>query len=171
MGMLECVRQQIPGSYTGNFWYVGDGVRPNLIFDNELFNLSVITSTEKTALLLTKKPILDEWKGFPDTISGKFVLFFPMRCPRIHSETGMSMTDYLPIWPPGYTMEFNDAGELQIKDTVGTIIATEGDELTLSGGGIPHRWNSDEYRQLSYNLPQDCHAPHFIVDKSSTQGE
>ncbi|MCJ7702785.1 MAG: hypothetical protein MUO62_14475 [Anaerolineales bacterium] len=159
-GMLECVQQQIPNSCSGKFWFVGDGVRPNLRFDSELFNLSLITTTERTAILLQKKPILDEWKESPSTITGKFVLYTPSRCPRIHNETGM--TNYLPIWPPGYTMEFMD-GKLAVMDKSGTIIASEGDELTLSGGGIPHSWNSDEYRQLYYNLPGDCHAPHWIV--------
>ncbi len=159
-GMLECVRQQIPESYGGKFWYVGDGVRPNLRFDSELFNLSVITTTERTAILLEKKPILDEWKGSPSTIKGKFVLYTPSRCPRLHNEAGM--TDYLPIWPPGFTMEFIN-GKLSVMDETDNIIATEGDELTLSGGGIPHNWDSDEYRQMYYNLPGDCYAPHFIV--------
>jgi len=159
-GMLECVRQQLPDSCDGKFWYVGDGVRPNLRFDSELFNLSLITTTERTAILLEKKPILDEWKGSPETISGKLVLYTPSRCPRIHSEGGM--INYLLIWPHGYTMEFID-GKLMVIDEMGSIIATEGDELTLSGGGIPHSWESEEYRQLYYNLPGDCHAPHWIV--------
>ncbi len=159
-GMLECVRQQIPESYGGKFWYVGDGVRPNLQFDSELFNLSLITTTERTAVLLEKKPILDEWKESSSTITGKFVLYTPSRCPRLHNEE--EMTSYLLIWPPGYMMEFNDS-KLSIMDESGTVIATEGDELTLSGGGIPDSWNSDEYRQMYYNLPGDCHAPHFIV--------
>ena len=159
-GMLECVRHQIPDFYSGKFWYVGDGVRPNLRFDSELFNLSVITTTERTAILLEKKPILDEWKESPTSITGKFVLYTPSRCPRIHSESGM--TNFLPIWPPGFTMEFID-GKLAVMDESGTVLATEGDELTLSGGGIPHSWDTDEYRQMYYNLPGDCYAPHFIV--------
>jgi hypothetical protein len=159
-GMLDCVRQQFPASYSGNFWYVGSGIRPNLRFDSELFQLSMITSTERTAILLEKKPILDEWKGQPASISGKLVLHTPLRCPRLLSES--EMTNYLPIWPPGYTLEFTD-GKLTIRDETGDILATEGDELTLSGGGIPHSWDSAEYRELYYNLPGDCQAPHWIV--------
>ena len=161
-GMLECVQQQLPDSCNGKFWYVGDGVRSNLRFDSELFNLSLITTTDRTAILLEKKPILDEWKGSPSTISGKLVLYTPSRCPRIQSESGTK--NYLPIWPPGYSMEFTN-GKLVLIDESGSMIATEGDELTLSGGGIPHNWESEEYRQLYYNLPGDCHAPHWIIDK------
>lgn len=161
-GLLECVRQQLPASCNGKFWYVGSGVRPNLRFDSELFNLSLITSTERTAILLQKMPILDEWKDEPSTITGKLVLYTPMRCPRIQSETGVS--DFMPIWPQGYSFEFIE-GNIEIRDKNGNLIAREGDELTLSGGGIPHSWDSEEYRQLYYELPGDCYAPHFIVDE------
>jgi hypothetical protein len=161
-GMLECVRQQLPDSCDGKYWYVGDGVRPNLRFDSELFDLSLITETERTAIFLQKKPILDDWKESPSTITGRLVLYKPMRCPRVHSESGMS--NFMPIWPQGYSLEFSE-GNIEIRDGAGSLIAREGDELTLSGGGIPHSWESDEYRQLYYQLPGDCHAPYWIVDK------
>ena len=85
-----------------------------------------------------------------------------MRCPRIQSESGRS--DYMPIWPPDYSLEFNN-GNIEIKDESGKVIAIECDELTLSGGGILHSWESEEYRQLNHQLPGDCHAPYWIVDK------
>jgi len=161
-GLLECVHQQIPASCSGKFWYVGEGVRPNLNFDSELFNLNLITATDRTAILLQKMPILDEWKGDPTSITGKLVLYTPMRCPRIQSESGTS--DFMPIWPQGYSLEFME-DNIEIRDKTGNLIAREGDELSLFGGGIPHRWDSDEYRQLYYELPGDCHAPYFIVDE------
>lgn len=161
-GLLDCVRQQLPDSCNGIFWYVGNGVRPNLNFDSELFNLSVITTTERSAILLQKMPILDEWKEAPSTITGKLVLYTPMRCPRIQSESGMS--NYMAIWPQGYSLEITN-GLIEIRDGPGNLIAREGDELTLSGGGIPHSWDSEEYRKLYYALPGDCHAPYWIVDE------
>jgi hypothetical protein len=161
-GLLECVRQKLPATCDGKFWFVGDGVRPNLRFDSELFNLSLITSTERTAVLLNKLPILDEWKEEPASITGNLVLYTPMRCPRIQSESGLS--DFMPIWPQGYSLEITD-GLIEISDTTGNLIAREGDELTLSGGGIPHSWDSGEYRRLYYELPGDCHAPYWIVDE------
>ena len=162
LSLLGCVRRQLPKKCSGKFWYVGDGVRPNLRFDSDLFHLSVITSTERSAILLEKRPILDEWKELPSTISGQLVLYTPSRCPRLFSESGMTRTDYVPIWPSGYNMEFKD-NKLIVKDETGNVIASEGDELTLSGGGIPHSWESEEYRQLSYNIPGDCYAPYWIV--------
>jgi hypothetical protein len=72
------------------------------------------------------------------------------------------MTDYLPIWPSGYNMEFKD-NKLIVMDETGNVIASEGDELTLYGGGIPHSWESEEYRQLNYNIPGDCYPPYWIV--------
>jgi hypothetical protein len=79
----------------------------------------------------------------PDSCSGKFVLYTPSRCPRIHSKSGM--TDYLPIWPLDYTMDFVDS-KLVVMDETGQVVATEGDELTLSGGGICHSRELEEYR-------------------------
>jgi hypothetical protein len=59
-------------------------------------------------------------------------------------------------------MEFKD-NKLIVKDESGNVIASEGDELTLSGGGIPHSWESEEYRQLNYNIPGDCYPSYWIV--------
>ena len=161
-GLLNCVRQQLPDTFNRKFWYVGDGVRPNLRFDSDLFHLSVITSTERAAIFLEKRPILDEWKESPSTITGQLVLYTPSRCPRLFSESGMTRTDYLLIWPSGYNMEFKN-NKLIVKAETGNVIASEGDELTLSGGGIPQSWESEEYRQLNYNIPGDCYAPYWIV--------
>lgn len=161
-GLLECVRQQLPETCSGRYWYVGEGVRPNLHFDSELFSLSLITSTERTAILLEKKAILDEWKEAPTTITGKLVLYSPMRCPRIQSESGVS--DFMPIWPHGYSMDFNN-GKIEIRNATGKVMASEGDQITLSGGAIPHSWDSEEYRQLFHELPGDCPAPYWIVSE------
>jgi hypothetical protein len=54
------VQEQLPKTATGKYWYVGEGVRPNLRFDSELFDLKVISETERTVIQLRKKTILDE---------------------------------------------------------------------------------------------------------------
>lgn len=159
-GMLECVRQQLPDSYTGKFWYVGDGVRPNLPRDSELVQFDVITTTERTAILLHKQPILDEWIEEPSIVAGILRFYYPQRCPRIQSESGI--TDYLPIWPPSYSLQMVD-GLIEILNTSGEVVAREGEEVVLSGGGPPHSWDSEQYRQLHYNTPGDCFGPYWIV--------
>ena len=68
----------------------------------------------------------------------------------------------MPIWPPGYSKEFND-GNIEIKTESGKVVANEVDELTLSGGGIPDSWESEEYRQLYYQGHGVCHAPYWVV--------
>jgi len=160
-GLLDCVRQQLPETCRGRYWYVGEGVRPNLRFDSDLFSLSLITSTQRTAILLQKMPILDEWTEKPSTITGKLVLYTLMRCPRIQSSDN---SDFMPIWPPGYAMGFNN-GKVEIRNKSGKVIVREGGEITLLGGLIPHSWESEEYRQLYHELPGDCQAPYWIVSE------
>ena len=53
---------------------------------------------------------------------------------------------------------------MEVRDKSGNLIAGEGNEISLFGGGIPHKWDSEEYRNLYDELPGDCHAPYFIVD-------
>ena len=84
-GMLDCVRQLIPESYSGKFWYVGDGVRPNLPHDSELVQFDLVPGAERTAILIRKQPVLDEWIEEPGVISGILRLYSPQRCPRVQS--------------------------------------------------------------------------------------
>lgn len=163
-GLLECVRQQLPDSYKGKFWYVGDGVRPNLPQDSELVQFEVITGAERTAILLHKQPILDEWIEEPSVTTGILRFYFPHRCPRIKSESGL--TDYLPIWPPDYSLQMVD-GLVEIRNASGELVAREGEEVVLQGGGPPHSWDSEQYRQLHYNTPGDCFGPYWIVSQTN----
>ena len=158
----DSVRDQLPADCGGPFWIVGDGVRPNIRHDSGLIQLDVITTTERTAILLHKKPILDEWVEEPSVISGILRWYNPQRCPRIQTESGI--TDYLPIWPPEYSLQMTD-GLVEILNGSGEIVAQEGTEVVLRGSAIPHSWDSEHYRQLYYNIPGDCHGPYWIVDK------
>ncbi len=87
-------------------------------------------------------------------------LYFPQRCPRIKSESGV--TDYLPIWPLGYSLQIVD-GLVEVRNASGELVAREGEEVVLHGGGPPHSWDSEQYRQLHYNTPGDCYGPYWIV--------
>jgi len=156
----DCVRKQYPAECEGQYWIVGDGVRPNLRFNSELLQLELITTTERTAILLHKKPILDEWVEEPAIVSGILRLFNPQRCPRIQSENGL--TDTLPIWPPEYSIRMTD-GLVEILNGTGEVVAQEGEEVVLHGGAIPHNWDSENYRQLYTNIPGDCYGPYWIV--------
>lgn len=161
-GLPACVRQQLPNSCGGPFWIVGEGVKFNLQFDSDLFDLEVIEDAERAVILLYKKPILDDWIEEHSLIAGNLVLYPPMRCPRIQSESGM--TDFLPIWLPDYAVQFRD-GLLEIMDESGEVIAREGEEVVLHGGMIPHSWDSEHYRQLHYDLPGDCLGPYWVVEE------
>jgi hypothetical protein len=158
--LADCVRQQLPAACTGPFWIVGDGVRPNLIRDSDLFTLDVISTTERSLLLLRKEPVQDEWAEAESAITGQLVLYHLDRCPRVRSENGL--TDYEPLWPPDYGARFEN-GAVEIVDASGQAIARVGETLSLSGGPISVDWNSMEYRQLRQELPGDCHGPYWVV--------
>ena len=139
---------------------MGEGVRPNLRHDSDLVNLEVVSSGDRSAILLSKNLILSDWVEEESIVSGILRLYSPQHCPRIKSESGM--TDYLPIWPPTYALQIND-GLVEIYDDAGEVIAREGERVTLPGGAIPHSWDSEQYRQLFYDIPGDCHGPYWIV--------
>jgi len=162
--LAECVRQQLPADCIGPYWIVGEGVRPNLRHDSDLFTLDVISTTERSFLLLHKKPVLDEWAEGDALLIGKLVLYDYQRCPRVTSDSGL--TDYLLLWPPDYGARVKN-GEVEIVDGSGQVVARVGEEVRLSGGAIPVDWDSEKYRQLHYELPGDCHGPYWIVENEN----
>ncbi len=172
--LADCVRGQLPADCTGPYWIVGEGVRPNLRHDSDLFTLDVISTTERSFLLLRKKPVLDEWAEGDSLIAAKLVLYDYQRCPRVTSDSGL--TDYLLLWPPDYGARITPPlsppeggmkGGIEIVDGSGQVVAHVGEEVVLDGGGIPRDWDSEKYRQLYYELPGDCHGPYWIVEKVS----
>jgi hypothetical protein len=158
--LADCVRGQLPTDCTGPYWIVGEGVRPNLRHDSDLFTVDVITTTERSFLLLHKKVVLDEWAEGDALLIGKLVLFDYQRCPRVTSDSGL--TDYLPLWPTDYGARVEN-GEIEIVDGAGQVVARVGEEVRLGGGAIPVGWDSEKYRQLRYELPGDCHGPYWIA--------
>ena len=158
--LAECVREQLPATCSGPYWIVGDGVRPNLKPDSDLFTLEVVETPARSFFLLHKQPVLDGWIEGPSRTSGKLVLWDYDRCPRLFNENGLG--DYLPLWPPGYGATVED-GVIVIVDGEGQVVARVGEDVTLGGGPIPHSWDSEEYQQLFHELPGDCSPPYWIV--------
>jgi hypothetical protein len=122
--------------------------------------MEVITKPERSLLLLHKKAILEEWADSDASISGKLVLYEPHRCPRVQSDSGL--IDYLPLWPPDYDARIQN-GEIEIVNGLGQVAVRVGETVHLNGGKIPLDWNSEQYRQLYYELPGDCTGPYWIV--------
>jgi hypothetical protein len=158
--MLACVRTQLPPTCGGPYWLVGEGVRLNLILDSDLLTMDFEYLPDRTAILLKKEPILDEWVDETGTITGFLRFYFPNRCPRIQSDSGMR--DFLPLWPQGYTHRFK-GGLVEILDQDGVVIARQDELVTLSGGLVPTNWENENYRQLHYETPGDCFGPYWIV--------
>lgn len=155
-----CVREQMPAAFRGKYWVVGEGVRFNLVFDSELFTMDLVPANNRSAILLRKEPILDNWAGEPDTITGILRFYFPDRCPRIKSESGT--TDVLPIWPQGNSLQVSD-NLVEILDINRNVVARQDETVTLNGTLVPPNWENPNYRQLHYETPGDCFGPYWIV--------
>jgi hypothetical protein len=155
-----CVQEQIPASCSGKYWIVGEGVRLNLQFDSDLFKMDLVPASDRTAILLKKEPILDEWAGEPERFTGFLRFYPPGRCPRIVSESGSR--DFLPIWPPGYSLRIKE-NLVEIVDADGKVAARQDETVTLDGGLVPTNWENPNYRQLHYETPGDCFGPYWIV--------
>jgi hypothetical protein len=159
--LSACVRDQMPPTCSGKYWVVGDGVRLNLIFDSDLFTMDLVPADDRTAILLKKKPVLDEWVTEPETITGVLRFYNPTRCPRIQSESGTR--DYLPIWPQGTSIQVV-ADLVEILDADGKVIARQDENVTLHGALVPTNWQNPNYRQLHDETPGDCIGPFWIVN-------
>ncbi len=158
--MAECVRQQLPATCTGPYWIVGEGVRPNLRRDSDLFSVEIISRDDRSFFLFHKKAVLDDWAEHDASLSGELVLWDHNRCLRVVSESGLG--DYLPLWPAEYAVRV--AGdEVEILDGSGEVVARVGQQVHLNGGDIPVVWDLEPYRNLLDELPRDCHGPYWIV--------
>jgi hypothetical protein len=158
-GADEWVLQQIPPTCRGEYFIVGMGVRPNLIFHSDLFALDVSSDTGRTILTLSYKPALYEQAEERELISGELVLYDYDRCPRLQ-------TNWDPItlfWPAGWSLRA-EGDTIVVVDGAGRAVARSGETVRLSGKSIPQTWESGIYRRLVNELPGDCHGTYWIVE-------
>jgi hypothetical protein len=158
--MAKCVRQQLPVTCTGPYWIVGEGVRPNLRRDSDVFSMEIISMDDRSFFLFHKKAVLDDWVERDASLTGELVLWDYSRCLRIVSDSGLG--DYLPLWPAGYTVRVT-GDEVEILDSLGQVFARVGQQVRLDGGDIPVVWDLEPYQSLLNELPRDCHGPYWIV--------
>jgi hypothetical protein len=157
----EWVLQQIPEACRGEYFVVGNTVRPNLRQDSDLFGLDVISTAERTVLLLHHKPKLSAQIAESGPLAGKLVLYDPQRCLRLQTDTADELTL---LWPPGWSVLVENEAVLLVDGT-GETVARVGDRLQLRGRAVPHTMDSPAYRQLIAELPGDCIGATWIVDQ------
>jgi len=157
----EWVLQQIPAACRGEYFVVGNEVRPNLRYDSNLFALDVVSTTQQTALFLRYKPALDEQLADGGPIAGKLVAYDYSRC--LHLQTDSGPGSFTLLWPSGWSLRAGN-GEFAVMDDTGQIVARVGDEVTLRGRAIPHDMDFAAYRQLVGELPGDCIGASWLVD-------
>jgi hypothetical protein len=157
----EWVLQQIPAACRGEYFVVGNEVRPNLRYDSDLFALDVVSTTQQTALFLRYKPALDEQMADGGEIAGKLVVYDYSRCLHLQTEQGPGTVTLL--WPSDWSVHASD-GELVVVDGTGQAVARVGNEVSLRGRAIPQDMDFAGYRQLVDELPGDCTGLSWLVD-------
>jgi hypothetical protein len=158
----EWVLQQIPPACRGEYFVVGNEVRPNLRCDSELFALDVVSDTARTVLFLRYKPALDEQVVDAMSISGTLAANDYRRCLRLYTEWGPGSVTL--IWPADWSAQIED-GAIVVVDGTGQVVARVGDEVHLRGRAIPHDADVPVYRQLIDELPGDCVGASWLVDR------
>jgi hypothetical protein len=157
----EWVLQQIPVACQGEYFVVGNEVRPNLRHDSELFALEVVSTTARTVLFLHYRPALDEQVMEAVSISGKLVVYDYSRC--LHLQTEWGPGEVTLLWPADWSVRIDD-DTIVVVDGAGQAVARMDEEVHLRGRAVPHDWESDIYRRLFYELPGDCHGASWLVD-------
>ena len=157
----EWVLQQIPAACRGEYFVVGNEVRPNLRHDSDLFALDVISDTARTVLFLRYKSALDEQVTEAASLAGKLVAYDGSRCLQLQTDWGPGVVTLL--WPPDWSLRASDS-EVVVVDGTGQTVAQVGDEVSLRGRAIPQSMDFAAYRQLIDELPGDCIGASWLVD-------
>jgi len=153
--------QQVPAVCQGEYFVVGNEVRPNLRYDSDLFALDVVSTTERTVLFLRYKPALGEQVTEAVAISGKLVAYDYNRC--LHLQADWGPGDVTLLWPTDWSARVDDE-TIVVLDGTGQVVARMGDEVRLRGRAIPHDADVAVYRQLIAELPGDCIGASWLVD-------
>jgi len=156
----EWVLQQIPPACQGEYFVVGNEVRP-MRYDSDLFALDVVSTTEHTVLFLRYKPALDEQVVDTVSASGKLVAYDYRRC--LHLQTDWGPGEVILLWPADWSVRVDDE-TIAVLDGTGQVVAQMGDEVRLRGRAIPHDADVAVYRQLMDELPGDCIGASWLVD-------
>ena len=153
--------QQIPPACQGDYFVVGNEVRPNLRHDSDLFALDVVSTAARTVLFPHYKPALDDQVTEAMSISGKLVAYDYSRCLRLQTDWGPGEVTLL--WPSGWSVRVDDDA-IVVMDGTGQAVARVGDELSLRGRAVPDSMDFAAYRQLVGELPGDCVGTSWLVD-------
>jgi hypothetical protein len=157
----EWVLQQIPAACQGEYFVVGNEVRPNLRYDSDLFALDLVSTAQPTALFLRYRPALDEQVADGGPMAGKLVVYDYYRC--LHLQTDGGPGPFTLLWPSDWSVRASDS-EVTVVDGTGQAVARVGDEVSLRGRAIPHSMDFAAYRQLVDELPGDCVGASWLVD-------
>jgi hypothetical protein len=159
----EWVGQQIPETCQGNYFVVGETVRPNLQHNSELFHLDVVSTTARTVLFLRHKPALDEQATGVEFIGGDLASTGETRCVHVGNMSTMYGSAIL-FWPSDWSARI-DGDAVAILDEAGQTVIQEGDRALLRVRPVPRTMYAPVYRQLIDKVPCDCLGASWIVEE------
>jgi hypothetical protein len=157
----EWVLGQIPQACRGEYFVVGNTVRPNLRQDSDLFSLDVISTTGRTVLFLRHKPALDAGLEKAESLTGELVAYDYRRCLHLQQTDRGQLTLF---WPPDWSARV-EGETVMVVDGTGETVAQVGDQVRLRGRAVPHSWESEVYRRLVGEMPGDCIGASWVVDR------
>ena len=156
----ECVQKQVPIDCDSPYWIVGEGVRPALRHDANLFNVETFSIDQRSVFLVSQNIVLNKWIIEPSTIEGTLVLPESTHIPRLQAKN--RDLDFLLIWPQNYTVRFLE-NKFEIINGAGDVIAREGESIVFQGGPMPTPFDPDHFPEQYYDLPEDCIGPFWII--------
>lgn len=111
-----------------------------------------VTGLDDTIFFPVPQPVNDE--GGSDTALLVGELIFKDNCLRINDKH--SDTSYLPIWPPDFTVMFDENNVIRVKNGAGETVASPGYEISTGGGELPDVFVNQQIRNA-------CEGPYWVI--------
>lgn len=111
-----------------------------------------VTGLDATLYFPLQKPV--DGEGGSDTALLVGELILRDNCLRIDAK--LSDITYLPIWPPDFTVMFDENNVIRVKNDTGQTVASPGYEISTGGGEVPDV-------HVNQRIRDACPGPYFVV--------
>lgn len=134
------------------FAIVACGSKPTPVATPTAPAIVTVTGLDTTVFFPVPKPVDGEGGSDTALLVGELILID--NCLRINDKN--SDTSYLPIWPPDFTVMFDEHNVIQINNGIGETVATPGYEISTGGGEVPDVHVNQQIRDA-------CSGPYWVI--------